>query len=138
VRCWLENFHTRAIGSWVALLGWSVSDRTALTGERRAVVVGAGIGGLACAVALRRVGWRVLVVERAPELTEVGAGLSLWSNALDALGLSDVRTRGTLQASGGLRTSRGRLLQRSSGARLQQQAGVDVLVVHRAELQREQ
>jgi len=102
-------------------------------------VVGAGIGGLACAVALRRVGWRVLVVERGLELAEVGAGLSLWSNALsalDALGLSDVRARGTLQASGGVRTWRGRALQRSSGARLQQQAGVEVLVVHRAELQR--
>ena len=106
---------------------------------RTAVVVGAGIGGLACAVALRRVGWQVRLVERAPELTEVGAGLSLWSNALsalDALGLPDVRGSGTLQASGGLRDQRGRSLQRSSGARLQQQSGVEVLVVHRADLQR--
>lgn len=30
-----------------------------------AVVVGGGIGGLAAAIGLRRIGWRVRVVERA-------------------------------------------------------------------------
>lgn len=107
-------------------------------GPVTAVVVGGGIGGLAAAVALRRVGIPALVLERAPELTEVGAGLSLWSNALaalDALGLPDVRAAGTLQASGGLRTWRGRVLTASSGAALEQHAGVQVLVVHRAHLQ---
>jgi glycine/D-amino acid oxidase-like deaminating enzyme len=33
-----------------------------------AIVVGGGIGGLATAVALRRIGWRATVLERAPEL----------------------------------------------------------------------
>src|SRR5204862_511626 len=41
-----------------------------------AVVVGGGIGGLAAALALRRIGHEVLVLERADELREVGAGLS--------------------------------------------------------------
>ena len=49
------------------------------------LVIGGGIGGLATAVALRRAGWDVEVFERAPELGEVGAGLSLWRNALAAL-----------------------------------------------------
>jgi 2-polyprenyl-6-methoxyphenol hydroxylase-like FAD-dependent oxidoreductase len=37
------------------------------------VVVGSGVGGLAAAVALRKVGCEVAVYERAPELREVGA-----------------------------------------------------------------
>ena len=46
---------------------------------------GGGIGGLAAAVALRRVGIKAAVFEKAPQITEVGAGLSLWSNAMVAL-----------------------------------------------------
>lgn len=51
----------------------------------KVVVVGAGIGGLATAVGLRRAGIEVEVYERAPELREVGAGISLWTNAILAL-----------------------------------------------------
>ena len=40
----------------------------------RAVIIGGGIGGLAAAVALRRVGVEVDVHERASEIREVGAG----------------------------------------------------------------
>ena len=109
-----------------------------MSGAPQALVVGGGIGGLAAALALQRVGWRARVLERSPVLTELGAGLSLWSNALaalDALGLHDVRAAGTLQDSGGVRTWRGRSLTRSSGRRLQERGGVQVLVVHRAEPQ---
>jgi salicylate hydroxylase len=49
------------------------------------VIVGAGIGGLAAAVALRLVGARVEVYERARALTRVGAGLQLAPNATSAL-----------------------------------------------------
>jgi 2-polyprenyl-6-methoxyphenol hydroxylase-like FAD-dependent oxidoreductase len=58
----------------------------------RAIVVGAGIGGLTAAIALRRVGWDVAVYERADALREVGAGISLWANAfaaLDRIGAGD-------------------------------------------------
>ncbi|WP_327326547.1 FAD-dependent monooxygenase [Streptomyces sp. NBC_01210] len=51
----------------------------------KALVVGAGIGGLTCAVALRRVGIDVEVYERATELRDVGSGLSVMSNAVTAL-----------------------------------------------------
>ena len=51
----------------------------------RALIIGGGIGGLAVAVALRQVGVEAYVFERAPEIHEVGAGLSLWSNAIIAL-----------------------------------------------------
>ncbi|MGX8903716.1 NAD-binding protein [Streptomyces netropsis] len=51
----------------------------------RAIVVGAGIGGLATAVALRRVGVEVEVFERASELRPAGFGISVVSNAVAAL-----------------------------------------------------
>lgn len=47
----------------------------------RVIVVGAGIGGLTTALALRRSGIEVQVFEQAPELREVGAGIRLSSNA---------------------------------------------------------
>lgn len=48
-------------------------------------IVGAGIGGLATALALHRAGLRPRVYEQAPVLGEVGAGLSVTPNAVKAL-----------------------------------------------------
>ena len=56
-------------------------------------IVGAGIGGLSAALALQRAGFRVQVFEQAPQLGEVGAGLSLSpsaAHALNHLGLHEV------------------------------------------------
>lgn len=50
-----------------------------------ALVIGGGIGGLATALALRRVGITADVFEQAPEIREIGAGLSVWCNGLEAL-----------------------------------------------------
>jgi salicylate hydroxylase len=51
----------------------------------RVLVIGAGIGGLAAACALRERGFEVEVYERAAELGEVGAGLQLGPNAVKVL-----------------------------------------------------
>jgi salicylate hydroxylase len=59
---------------------------------RTALVVGAGIGGLAAAVALARRGWDVRVLERAASLGEVGAGLTLSPNSMRALDWLGLRT----------------------------------------------
>ncbi|CBI37629.3 hypothetical protein VitviT2T_005833 [Vitis vinifera] len=59
--------------------------------EEEVVIVGAGIAGLATAVALKRVGIRALVLERSDCLRATGAALTLFPNAwraLDALGVS--------------------------------------------------
>ncbi|CAI5531467.1 unnamed protein product [Closterium sp. Naga37s-1] len=55
------------------------------------LIAGAGVAGLATALALHRVGIDVAVVERAPGLGQSGTALSLWGNAwraLDALGVA--------------------------------------------------
>jgi salicylate hydroxylase len=49
-------------------------------------ISGAGIGGLAAAVALAKSGHDVTVFERAAELTDIGAGIQLSPNAMRALG----------------------------------------------------
>lgn len=56
----------------------------------RAVVVGAGVAGLAVAGGLQRAGWQTLVLERAADSQPPRAGLSIFGNgfrALDQLGL---------------------------------------------------
>lgn len=52
---------------------------------KRAIVVGAGIGGLATAVALRRHGWTVRVLERSSRIPEGGTALGMWPEAMSAL-----------------------------------------------------
>ena len=51
----------------------------------RIAIVGAGIGGLALALGLARAGQRLRVYEQAPELREIGAGVSLSPNAVKGL-----------------------------------------------------
>jgi 2-polyprenyl-6-methoxyphenol hydroxylase-like FAD-dependent oxidoreductase len=53
--------------------------------DSRVLIIGGGIGGLVAALALRRVGIDVAVFEQAPELSEIGAGITLWTNAIKAL-----------------------------------------------------
>lgn len=48
-------------------------------------IIGGGIGGLSAALALARAGFRPSVYEQAPELGEVGAGISLSPNAVKGL-----------------------------------------------------
>lgn len=105
----------------------------------RAVIVGAGIGGLAAARALGRAGWRVTVLERAPDSGELGAGITLFDNALralDELGMGHaVRSRGTWLRGGGLRDPSGRWLLRAPGADASA-AGLSLSSLHRSDLHR--
>ena len=51
----------------------------------RVAIIGGGIAGLAAAVALHRRGIEVTVYEQAPELSEIGAGVQMTPNAMNAL-----------------------------------------------------
>ncbi len=60
--------------------------------SNRIIVVGGGIGGLAASLALARQGFQVTVLEQAPEIGEIGAGIQLGPNAFsafDALGVGE-------------------------------------------------
>jgi 2-polyprenyl-6-methoxyphenol hydroxylase-like FAD-dependent oxidoreductase len=77
----------------------------------KAIIIGGGIGGATAAIALTRAGISVEVYERAPVPSEVGAGISLWANALRALKAIDaakpVLARGEVVTQAQLRTWRG-------------------------------
>jgi salicylate hydroxylase len=66
-------------------------SRQGANGDKGSIaIVGAGLGGLAAALALLRDGWRVRIFEQAPSLGEVGAGITLSTGAgraLQALGV---------------------------------------------------
>jgi salicylate hydroxylase len=66
----------------------------------RIAIVGAGIGGLAAACALRQRGCEVALYERATKLGEVGAGLQIGPNSVKvfrALGLEDALRRNAFE-----------------------------------------
>jgi 2-polyprenyl-6-methoxyphenol hydroxylase-like FAD-dependent oxidoreductase len=103
-----------------------------------AAVIGGGIGGLAAAIALRARGWDVTVFERAPALTEVGAGIAVAANALtalDAMGVGPaVRSLSALQGAAGIRRRDGRWLSRTSAEEAEARYGNPTLALHRAAL----
>jgi salicylate hydroxylase len=106
------------------------------------IVSGAGVGGLAAALGLARAGLRVTVLERAPALDEVGAGIQLSPNAtrvLRAFGALDACLPHAL-APDALRVRNGRngalLMRMPLGALADVRWGAPHLVIHRADLQR--
>jgi 2-polyprenyl-6-methoxyphenol hydroxylase-like FAD-dependent oxidoreductase len=100
------------------------------------VVIGAGLGGLAAAVAADRAGHTVTVLERAPALREAGAGIAILPNgvlALDALGLgTPVRAQaGPLDTGGGMRDRHGNPLLTADLATVRERVGAPLVVVRR-------
>jgi salicylate hydroxylase len=104
------------------------------------VIVGAGIGGLACAASLLQRGHQVRVYEQSPQLTEIGAGIQMSANAvkvLDSLGL-----RSHLDATGVRpkafefrRFDTGEMLHRMPlGDLHEQKYGVPYFQIHRGDL----
>lgn len=71
-----------------------------MTTVRTSLVIGAGIGGLCAAVALRRAGIACDIIEATPEMTVFGVGIIQPSNALRALDRLGVATA-CLAAGGG-------------------------------------
>jgi 2-polyprenyl-6-methoxyphenol hydroxylase-like FAD-dependent oxidoreductase len=100
----------------------------------RAIIAGGGIGGLCAAIGLRGAGIEAEVHEKAAGLREVGAGLSLWPNALDAL--DRLRLGGAVRATGApTMTGTGRDRDGQVIMRLGSGRQGEMIVLHRAELQ---
>ena len=106
--------------------------------RKNVVVVGGGIGGLTAALALRRDGHEVVVLERRPTSEEAGAGISLWPNAirvlrelgvgkaLEAAAISDGRAT--------IRTPSGRKLSVTDMDEIGRRYAAPLAVVHRSHL----
>lgn len=106
-------------------------------GERSAelAIIGAGIGGLAVAVALRAQRIPCTIYERAPELRPVGAGLLLSPNGITALDFLGVRNEAERHS----RIIREWRILNKKGGCLQRlrpiQDGLPAFSLHRADLQ---
>ncbi|MEQ3552842.1 FAD-dependent monooxygenase [Pseudonocardia nematodicida] len=102
-------------------------------------VIGAGIGGLTAAIALRRVGIDVHVYERATELRPAGTGLSLMSNAIsamDELGIDlGLAKRGAVVRQFDIRSRRGRLIRRMPFTEICDDLGAPSVCISRSDLQ---
>lgn len=53
--------------------------------DLKAIIIGAGIGGLTTGIALKQAGYDVTIYERVSQLRPAGAGISLWSNGVKVL-----------------------------------------------------
>ena len=109
-------------------------------GERQTIViVGAGIGGLTAALALAHAGFRVVVVERAAELSEAGAGIQLSPNAgrvLSSLGLERAIAANAIEPTAiEVRSSTGALLTSLAASTFRKRYKFPYRVIHRADLQ---
>ncbi|KAK5053696.1 hypothetical protein LTR84_001657 [Exophiala bonariae] len=65
-------------------------DNQTLNENLKICIIGAGIGGLTCAIACRQQGLSVKVLEQAPEILPIGAGIQIPPNAsrvLESLGI---------------------------------------------------
>jgi 2-polyprenyl-6-methoxyphenol hydroxylase-like FAD-dependent oxidoreductase len=108
---------------------------------RTVIVAGAGIGGLTAALALAQRGFEVTLLEAAPRLQEIGAGLQLSPNAarvLIALGIEHrLKPHVVIPEHLVVRSARsGRLLaQAPLGANIAQRYGAPYWVIHRGDLQ---
>jgi 2-polyprenyl-6-methoxyphenol hydroxylase-like FAD-dependent oxidoreductase len=102
----------------------------------RVIVVGGGIGGLSAAIGLRQTGHDVLVLERAARIDPVGAGITLFANAmtaLDRLGIREaVAARSAPATRSAILTWEGREL-----TRVPQDLLEGTIALHRADLQAE-
>jgi len=109
--------------------------------SRTIVIAGAGIGGLTAALALAAHGFRIVVLEKAERLEEVGAGLQLSPNAsrvLVELGLTErLKLRAVIPEAVSIMSARagGELLRMPLGETASLRAGAPYWVVHRADLQ---
>ncbi|GAA2221440.1 NAD(P)/FAD-dependent oxidoreductase [Streptomyces amakusaensis] len=102
-------------------------------------VVGAGIGGLTAAVALRRLGVGVRIYERATELRAAGSALSVMGNAIGALrslGIDlGLEKRGQVIETFSIRDTRGELIRDLPIRAVTERLGVPSVCITRADLQ---
>jgi 2-polyprenyl-6-methoxyphenol hydroxylase-like FAD-dependent oxidoreductase len=101
----------------------------------KALIAGAGIGGLAAAIALRQAGVDVQVFERSRELREIGAGLMIWPNGTRSLQALGVEVKALTVKRIAFCNWRGRKLMETPVDAISQRFGSEVAFAHRADIQ---
>lgn len=106
--------------------------------SRPILIAGAGIGGLALGLALRRAGLPVAIYEKAAALRPVGWGLQLAPNGMRALGDLGLFARaadsGQVIRGGRILTPRGRVLKAITFEALDVKVGAPTVAINRGKL----
>lgn len=106
---------------------------------RRALIIGAGPGGLSSAIALRRVGIETAVFERSPKKGLAGGGIGVQSNAhraLQRLGIGDaIQRAGTVVRMQEIYDNHGRLLTTLPHGEVTDAFGTPTISILRSDLQ---
>lgn len=105
--------------------------------EHRAIIIGAGIGGLCAAIGLRQVGIEADVYEQAAAFGDAGAGLTLWANAirgLRSLGIPEEALRGARVRWSTILEQGGQVLSGLRVEELETELGAPSLAAHRADV----
>jgi 2-polyprenyl-6-methoxyphenol hydroxylase-like FAD-dependent oxidoreductase len=101
-------------------------------------IIGAGIGGLTTAIALKQKGFEVKVYEAAPEIKPLGAGIVMATNAMlvfQRLGLAEkIKAAGCLIREGFICDQHWRPIQQMDVDYVSAKYGVGSYAFHRAEL----
>lgn len=105
----------------------------------KAIIIGAGIGGLTTALALQQRGISFEIYEAAPELRPIGAGIWLGGNAMNVyerLGMADIlKANAVFLESVYIRDITGRLLQHVDNLEIKRLFGNGTHAIHRGTLQ---
>jgi len=119
----------------------SLPKPSAVAAARHVIVAGAGMAGLTAGLALARAGLRATVLEQAPRLREVGAGIQLGPNAtrvLIALGLRE-RLLPSVMVPRAIRVMNGgsgrEIVRIPLGAAVERRYGAPYWTIHRGDLQ---
>ncbi|HKU36941.1 MAG TPA: FAD-dependent monooxygenase, partial [Polyangiales bacterium] len=111
-----------------------------MTTQPHALIVGAGLGGLATAIGLSRAGFRVSLFEKASDPVAVGFGIGITTNGMQALrylGAYDaVAQAGCAVETSIIQTAHGQLISSAPVKAIGERTGVPSRSFHRAALQR--
>jgi|CXWL01.1.fsa_nt_gi 2-polyprenyl-6-methoxyphenol hydroxylase-like FAD-dependent oxidoreductase len=106
--------------------------------SQQAFIIGAGVGGLCTAIALRKIGIEATVYEKSEMLGDVGAGLVVAANAIRSLrrlSLADqALVAGSKVTRAQIRTHDGEPLAETDMSHYQTRFGAPTIAIHRAAL----
>lgn len=102
---------------------------------KKVVIIGAGLGGLAVAIALRKLGYEIQVYEKAQDFRPVGGGLGLLPNGLNCLDAIEPGIVETIKQSACevsttfLKNTQGETIRTNSASRYKEQYGQPLITV---------